>query len=79
MPTDGEREETVLGMPLAPGELHDLAQPLEAVVVIKGLSETGETSYWSTSTPDLNTVECLGMIGYADVVLRAGLARDDDE
>lgn len=50
---------TVAGMPLI-GQT-DIAQPIAAVVCIKGLDETGRVAYWSLATDALTTTEAVGM------------------
>jgi len=50
---------TVLGMPLN-GDT-DIAQPLAAVVCVKGLDEQGNVAYWSRSTDGLSLTEAQGM------------------
>jgi len=52
-------EIAVAGIPLI-GE-HDIAQPLAAVVCIKGLDEAGHVCYWSRATEGLSTTEAQGM------------------
>jgi hypothetical protein len=52
-------EVSVAGIPLV-GE-HDIAQPLAAVVCIKGLDEDGKVCYWSRATEGLSTTEAQGM------------------
>jgi hypothetical protein len=50
---------TVCGLPLE-GET-DLAQPLSAVVCVKGLDEEGHIAYWHRATDDLTRTEAMGM------------------
>jgi hypothetical protein len=62
---------SVLGMPLRPEG--DVAQPLEAAVIIKGLDADGKIAYWTTCTEGLTSIEILGMCTWgAEVALRAG-------
>jgi hypothetical protein len=57
---------TVAGMPLV-CEADDIAVPLAAVVVIKGLDADGDIAYWSCATENLKTTEALGMaVGLVD-------------
>jgi hypothetical protein len=58
---------TCCGLPLAdPDDPEiDIGQPLEALVVIKGLSKDGRVSYWTVKTPDLHVVEAWGMAMFA--------------
>lgn len=69
----------VLGMDLDEDGMEDLTQPLSAFVIVKGIAADGDVTYWSTSTPDLTDVECLGMVGYADLTLRAALTNRDED
>ncbi|MCW2904455.1 MAG: hypothetical protein JWO67_6720 [Streptosporangiaceae bacterium] len=68
-------EYTVLGMKLDT-EHADLAQPLAALVVVKGLDAEGRVAYWAMATEDIQTVEALGMANYAKVRLEKSLADD---
>lgn len=72
---------TVLGMELQ--HTHEtLRQPVAAVVVIKGLDDQGEISYWINKTSDVTRVEAVGMLTVASDEFRAGLAgllREPDE
>jgi hypothetical protein len=55
-------EFTVLGMPLdTSDEDYDIAQPVEALVIVKGLDSRGKMSHWALKTPDLLNVEAMGM------------------
>ena len=67
----------ILGMPLDLGEDSAVAdcQPLCGFVVIKALDEDGDVCYLTAATPDLESVECLGMAEYAVLKLKRGLAR----
>jgi hypothetical protein len=48
----------------------DMVQPLEIAMVVKGLDDQGKISYWTCSTPNLMSVEILGMMTWgADVAL----------
>jgi hypothetical protein len=56
---------TVCGLPL-PAET-DLSQPISAVVMVKGLDESGKIAYWTAATEDLMLTEAIGMaIAMAD-------------
>lgn len=64
-------EYTVLGLPLEAGdEVRDLAQPVEALVVVKGLDSQGKMCHWAVKTPDLSSVEAMGMAMWAYEVAR---------
>jgi hypothetical protein len=64
-------EFTVLGMPLdSSDEDYDLVQPLEALVVVKGLDSGGRVCYWAVKTPDLANVEAMGMAMFGYEVAR---------
>lgn len=65
---------TVLGMPLI-GD-HDIAQPLGALVIIKGLDEAGKVCHWARCTDDISTVEAVGMATMALDTLRDALRGD---
>lgn len=68
---------TVLGMRLQ-GDA-DIALPLGALVVVKGLDAEGNVAYWATTTDDVTSVECLGMAAFATEVLRLGVGNTDDD
>ena len=71
-------EPTVLGMPLL-GD-HDIAQPLGAVVCVKGLDEDGNVAYWSRATDSLSTTEAQGMaLGLLDDLREARRTRHGSE
>lgn len=64
---------TVAGLPVE-GE-NDIMQPLAAVVVIKGLDESGNVCYWSRATEGLMTTEALGMaLGLVDDLREARMS-----
>jgi hypothetical protein len=55
-------EYTALGLLLETSdEDYDLVQPLEVLVVAKGLDSAGHVCYWVIKTPDLTNVEAAGM------------------
>jgi hypothetical protein len=59
------------------------AVPVSVIVVVKALSENGDVAYYTGASPELTTVEALGMAGYADAICRAALVtrhtgEDDD-
>jgi hypothetical protein len=55
-------EYTALGLPLdTTDEACDIAQPIVALVVVKGLDSDGRLVYWTLKTPDLSNVEAMGM------------------
>jgi hypothetical protein len=68
-------DSTILGMLLDIAEDDPIAtvQPLCGLVIIKALDEDGEVAYMTAATPDLMTVECLGMARYAVLKLENGL------
>jgi hypothetical protein len=55
-------EYTVLGLPLdSRDEDYDLVQPLEALVVVRGLDSADQVHHWAIKTPDLTNVDAMGM------------------
>ena len=54
---------TVLGLPLDV-EIKELGIPLDAFVIVKSYLD-GQPCYRITSTADLTSVECLGMLEWA--------------
>jgi hypothetical protein len=51
-----------LGLPLdTSDEDYDIAQPVEALVIVKGLDSRGKLCHWTLKTPDLTSVEAMGM------------------
>jgi len=75
-------EYTILGMPLdvdAENDQITLVQPLCGFIVIKALNEDGEVCYLTAATSGLKSVECLGMVRYAELKLERGLMTDLDE
>ena len=59
-------EYSVLGLPLdTPGEDYDVVQPLEALVVVKGLDSRGKLCHWTFKTSDLLNVDAMGMAMWA--------------
>jgi hypothetical protein len=59
-------EYTALGLSLdSRDEAYDVAQPLEAVVIVKGLDSDDQVRYWAMKTPDLPNVEAMGMAMWA--------------
>lgn len=67
---------TVLGIPLDVGgdDLITELQPVNALVVVKGLDEDGDVCYATAATEGLSAIECLGMAEYAALKLRTGMA-----
>jgi hypothetical protein len=65
-------ETTVAGLPLQVPD--DLAQPLGAVVVIKGLARDDEVCYYILKTSDITRTEATGMLIMAADEFRASLA-----
>jgi hypothetical protein len=55
------------------------AQPLCGLVIVKALDADGDVVYLTAATPDLMTVECLGMARYAVLKLEHGLTTRMDE
>lgn len=55
-------EHTALGLLLdTTDEDYDIAQPLEVLVVVKGLDSHDKVCYWTLKSPDLSNVEAMGM------------------
>jgi hypothetical protein len=53
---------TALGLQLdSTDDAYDITQPLEALVVVKGLDSKGKVCHWVIKTPDLTNVEAMGM------------------
>lgn len=50
----------------------DVAQALEVAMVIKGLDDNGNVSYWTVSTPNLMNVEIIGMMRWGEAVALIG-------
>ena len=69
-------DSTILGMPLDAGEddLITSLTPICGMVVVKGLDEDGKVRYAAAATPDLESVECLGMARWAVLKLETALA-----
>jgi hypothetical protein len=64
-------EYTALGLPLdSRDEAYDITQPLEAVVIVKGLDSEDAVRYWVLKTPDLPNVEAMGMAMFGYEVAR---------
>lgn len=62
---------TVFGLKLdTSDDAYDIAQPLEAVTVVKGLDSDGEIHYWTAKTSSLTTIEARGMLDWALEVAR---------
>ena len=75
-------DRAVLGMPLDAAEDDAIwsGTPLEAVVIVKMLTENGEIAYVTSATSGLKDVEALGMVRYAQLRLEVGMtARMDGE
>jgi DNA relaxase NicK len=75
-------DNTVLGLPLDV-EIKEIGMPLDAFVVVKSYLD-GEPAYRITSTANLTSVECLGMLEWAKNVLMntmfiAGMLQDDED
>lgn len=67
----GTTEYTALGLPLGTSdEEYDLVQPLEALVIVKGLDSRGKVCHWVIKTPDLLNVEAMGMAMWGYEVAR---------
>ncbi len=54
----------------------DLVQPLEIAAVIKGIDDDGKIAYWTVSTPDLLSVEIIGMMTWGADVARFRIPDD---
>lgn len=64
-------EYTALGLSLETSdEDYDLIQPLEALVIVKGLDSRGKMCHWVVKTPDLLNVEAMGMAMWGYEVAR---------
>lgn len=61
-------DQTVLGMAIDLAD--DLAQPLAAVVIVKGLDNDGNIAYWTSITEGLTGVEAWGMVMFAEQTAR---------
>lgn len=75
-------DNTVLGLPLDV-TIEELGIPIDAFVVVKSYHE-GEPAYRITSTANLTSVECLGMLEWAKNVLMntmfiAGMLQEDED
>lgn len=58
------RRNMVCGLPLQ-GGLDEGEVPLEAIVVVKHLTVDGSVAYTPYATPEVTTVEALGMLDHA--------------
>ena len=64
-------EFTALGLPLdTSDEDYDIVQPVEALVIVKGLDSRGKLCHWTLKTPDLSNVEAMGMAMFGYEVAR---------
>jgi hypothetical protein len=59
-----------LDLELTPGEEYDLVQPLEILLVVKGLDSEDNVRYWAVKTPGLTKIEARGYADYALEVAR---------
>jgi hypothetical protein len=71
---DSPLDERVLGMPIEIAS--DLAQPIAAVVIVKGLDTSGEIAYWTAKTDGVTGVEAWGMVMFAEQVARTAEVTD---
>jgi hypothetical protein len=69
---------TAFGQPLDAGHLPEGFVPLEAVVVVKGLTADGQTAVFECATDGLSTWEALGMTTACSDALRRALLVSDD-
>lgn len=76
-PTD-EPPATLFGMPLFYDEDEELGVPLEGVAIIKSMVN-GEIQYRIVSTKHVTTVECIGMLRWAQVIVEDGMLMLSDE
>jgi hypothetical protein len=53
--------------------------PLEAIVIVKALDETGKMAMFNTATPALNVYEAAGMVRATQLDLERGMMEDDDD
>ncbi len=59
-------EYTALGLTLdTTNKDYDIVQPLEILIVVKGLDPRGKLCHWTIKTPDLSNVEAMGMAMWA--------------
>jgi hypothetical protein len=87
IPIEEEQETTVFGLNVD-ATPEDLGVPMEAVVILKHYHE-GELGYHIFTTDSLLTVECLGMVEWAKLLISDGVVlvtdhdgdeeEDDDE
>jgi hypothetical protein len=65
----------ILGLPIDPEDERDFEgiTPLAATVIVKALNPAGEVCYIAAATEGLMTVECLGMVNYARVILEEAI------
>lgn len=71
MTTPPPVEYTALGLPLdTTDDDYDIAQPVVALVVVKGLDSDGKLVYWALKTADLSNVEAMGMAMWGYEVAR---------
>jgi hypothetical protein len=64
-------EYTALGLPLdSRDEAYDIVQPLEAIVIVKGLDSHDDVRYWTLKTSGLPNVEAMGMAMWGYEVAR---------
>ncbi len=70
--SDGQVEFKALGLDLelTPGEEYDLVQPLEILLVVKGLDSEDSVRYWVIKTPGLTNIEARGYADWALEVVR---------
>jgi hypothetical protein len=61
-----------LGLPLDCAGTADFGQPTELIVIVKVI-QAGEFGYRMVSTPDLQSVEAMGMIRWAQLLLEEGI------
>lgn len=69
--SEPEIDPTVLGMPIDMGE--DIAQPISAVVILKGFDMDGKVCHWARATDGMTDIECLGMVAWAFEVIKSNL------
>lgn len=70
-----------LGLPLDCASTVEFGQPVELIVIAK-VVQGGEFGYRMVSTPDLQSVEAMGMLRWASILLEEGIltqARLPDE
>ena len=69
---DAEPPATLMGLELFYDKDNPIGVPLAGLAIVKTMSG-GEIGYRLVSTDDLNTVECLGMLRWAQMIVENGM------